>query len=290
MNEIDSKLVFDVDENAFVEKVIEISDKKLIIVDFWAPWCGPCKQLTPILEKITNKSKGAFLLAKVNIDNNQQIASQLNIQSIPAVFAFKNKQAIDAFQGVIPEAKIIEFIEKHLEEKIEKDFSEFYEQINKLLLEKNYDEVKDLIEKHLVDNSDDKIAISQYIECLTSLGLFDQVSAFTESLDQNMLKDEKIKSAIQKFEIRRKNTDGPTIKELKEKLNKKPNDINNIMALSEKLFAENLLDEAFDLLFQNFSNEKERKKKKILDFFEALGNNNEKTILYRKKLSSILFS
>jgi len=290
MNEIDNKLVFDVDESAFAEQVIEASDSKLIIVDFWAPWCGPCKQLTPILEKITNKSKGIFLLAKVNIDNNQQIASQLNIQSIPAVFAFKNKQIIDAFQGMLPEGKIIEFIEKHLDEKIEKDFSDFYEQIKKLLLEKSYDEVKDLIEKHLGENSDDKIAISQYINCLTNLNLFDQVSVFIESLDTNMLKDDQIKSAIHKFEIRQKNMGGPTIEELKEKFNQQPNNINNAIILSEKLFAENLIDEAFELLFQNFSNEKEIKKKKILDFFEALGNKNEKTILYRKKLSSILFS
>ena len=290
MSEIDNKLVFDVDESDFVAQVIEASDSKLIIVDFWAPWCGPCKQLTPILEKITNKSKGIFLLAKVNIDNNQQISSQLNIQSIPAVFAFKNKQAIDAFQGMLPEGKIIEFIEKHLEEKIEKDFSDFYEQIKKLLLEKNYDEVKDLIEKHLVENSDDKIAISQYIDCLASLNLFDQASVFIESLDENMLKDGQVKSVIQKFSIRQKNIGGPTIEELKKKFNKQPNNINNVIILSEKLFAENLIDDAFELLFRNFSNEKEIKKKKILDFFEALGNNNEKTVLYRKKLSSILFS
>ena len=121
--------IINVDEANFNEKIIEASDHKLIIVDFWAPWCGPCKQLTPILEKIVNKSEGKVLLAKVNIDENQQVAGQLRIQSIPAVFAFKNKQIVNAFQGVIPEKKIIEFIEKALGEKLEEDFTEFFEDI-----------------------------------------------------------------------------------------------------------------------------------------------------------------
>ena len=93
-------------------KVIEASESKLIVVDFWAPWCGPCKQLTPILEKIISKSGDKVTLVKINIDENQQIAAQLRIQSIPTVYAFKDKQIVNAFQGVIPENQIIEFIRK----------------------------------------------------------------------------------------------------------------------------------------------------------------------------------
>ena len=101
--------IMDVNEVDFQNNVIEASEDKLVIVDFWAPWCEPCKQLTPILEKVVKESQGKVVLAKVNIDENQQIASQLRIQSIPAVFAFKNKQIVDAFEGIIPEKKLIEF-------------------------------------------------------------------------------------------------------------------------------------------------------------------------------------
>lgn len=114
---MDNKNIIDVNENDFESKVLEESIDKLVIVDFWAPWCGPCKQLTPILEKTISSSPDKIILAKINIDENQQIASQFRIQSIPAVFAFKDKQVIDAFQGVIPESDIYKFLEKCLGEK-----------------------------------------------------------------------------------------------------------------------------------------------------------------------------
>ena len=102
-----SNNIIDVNEADFENKVLEASLNKLIVVDFWAPWCGPCKQLTPILEKIISASPEKIVLAKINIDENQQIASQLRIQSIPAVFGFKNQEVVNAFQGVIPEKEIV---------------------------------------------------------------------------------------------------------------------------------------------------------------------------------------
>ena len=92
--------IIDVTETEFNDQVIEASESKLIVVDFWAPWCGPCKQLTPILEKIISKSGDKITLVKINIDENQQIAAQLRIQSIPTVYAFKDKQIVNAFQGL----------------------------------------------------------------------------------------------------------------------------------------------------------------------------------------------
>ena len=123
---MDKKNIIEVDESNFLDEVIEKSESQLIVVDFWAPWCGPCKQLTPVLEKVINNANGKVILAKINLDENQQIAAQLKIQSIPTVLAFKNKQIVNAFQGVIPEKKIIEFIEKCLGEKLEEDFADFF--------------------------------------------------------------------------------------------------------------------------------------------------------------------
>ncbi len=101
----DNLNILEINESDFEEKVLKDSSSLLILVDFWAPWCGPCKQLTPLLEKVVNNSNGKVKLVKINIDENQQIAAQLRIQSIPAVFAFKDGQPVDAFQGVIPEKK-----------------------------------------------------------------------------------------------------------------------------------------------------------------------------------------
>ena len=121
--------IFNINEDSFVNKVIEASDKQIILVDFWAPWCEPCKQLGPLLEEIIKECNGLVSLAKINIDENKQLASQLRIQSIPTVMAFKNKQIADGFQGVIPKQKIIDFIEKILGSPIKKDNSEFYQTI-----------------------------------------------------------------------------------------------------------------------------------------------------------------
>ena len=104
-------LIFDINENNFTNMVIENSKDKIILVDFWAPWCGPCKKLTPLLESIIYEGNGIVSLAKLNVDENKHLATQLKIQSIPTVIAFYKNQIVNAFQGVLPKKQIIEFIE-----------------------------------------------------------------------------------------------------------------------------------------------------------------------------------
>ena len=125
--------------------VINASDNKLVVVDFWAPWCGPCKQLTPIMEKVAKENPDGFDLVKINIDDNQQIAAQLRIQSIPAVFAFKDKKVVNAFQGVISEKDFVDFIEKSAGKKLKEDLSNFYSEIKNLIDDKKFIEAKDKI-------------------------------------------------------------------------------------------------------------------------------------------------
>src|SRR5215217_8226391 len=101
---------------SFARDVIEASRDKLVLVDFWAPWCGPCKQLTPILEKVVRAAKGKVKLVKMNIDEHPAIPGQLGIQSIPAVIAFSNGQPVDGFMGALPEGQVTGFIERVLKE------------------------------------------------------------------------------------------------------------------------------------------------------------------------------
>ena len=197
--------VFEINEAEFQDKVLEASKSSLIIVDFWAPWCGPCKQLTPTLEKITNNSDGKITLIKINIDENKQIASQMGVQSIPAVFAFKDGQPVDGFQGVIPEKKIIEFIEKSLGEKLYQDFSEFYKKLSELFLKKDFLNSKESIEGFIAESPNEYKALGMYIDCMCGLGEIDEADKFIESLNKDAMKSPFVESAIKKLNIIKKN-------------------------------------------------------------------------------------
>ena len=288
MNE--NKNIIDVDESDFNENIISASEKKLVIVDFWAPWCGPCKQLTPLLEKIVSKSQDKLLLAKINIDENQQVAAQLKIQSIPTVFAFKNKQIVNAFQGVITEKQIIEFVEKALGEKLEDDFSEFYNSIEKEIKEKNFSTAKETLLNFISNNSKEQKAISLFLTCLIELRQYEEVDEFLNSLDDDIKKNTKIETIIKRLEIIKKNSKGPSLEELMKKLDTQPNNISIIFEAADKLFSLNDYNSAFKLLLEKYPKNKEKIKIKILEFFNALGHSHDSTIEYRKKFSQIMFS
>ena len=288
MNE--NKNIIDVDESGFNENIISASEKKLVIVDFWAPWCGPCKQLTPILEKVVGKYKDKLLLAKINIDENQQVAAQLKIQSIPTVFAFKNKQIVNAFQGVITEKQIVEFVEKALGEKLEDDFSEFYNSIEKEIKEKNFSIAKEALLDFISNNSKEQKAISLFLTCLIELGQYEEVDEFLSSLDDDIKKNTKIETIIKRLEIIKKNSKGPSLEELMKKLDTQPNNIIIIFGAADKLFSLNDYNGAFKLLLEKYPKNKKKIKIKILEFFNALGHSHDSTIEYRKKFSQIMFS
>ena len=287
-------LIVQVSESDFVDKVIEKSEDKIILVDFWAPWCGPCKQLTPLLEEIIKEANGVISLAKINIDENKQLAAQFRIQSIPTVIAFYKKQIADGFQGVLPKTKIIKFIEKISGESFPKNKDEFYEEI-KILIEKNdFDEAIDKIENHLSDNSDDIKAVCLYIECLSSSTRFEDVKKFINSLSDSITADKDIQKAINKFEMLESASKEPSIEILLSNHNKQPDNIEILIKLCDKLFFEKEYERAFVLLLNKYSklknNNKEKIKNILLKYFDVLGNSHEQTRIYRKKLSSLLFS
>tara|TARA_B100001121_G_scaffold197550_1_gene172739 strand:+ start:58 stop:924 length:867 start_codon:yes stop_codon:yes gene_type:complete len=288
MNEISN--ILDVNESEFNDKVIEASSDKLIIVDFWAPWCGPCKQLTPILENVAKKSVDKITLIKINIDENQQIAAQLRIQSIPTVYAFKDKQIVNAFQGVIPEKQVIEFIEKSLGSELNADLTEFYELVKKNISENKFEETKDILLDFISKNPAEVDAINLYLECLIELKQFEEAESFIESLEEDIQENDGIKQSIKKIKIVKDNLNGPNIEELLLKLEKKPTDIDLILEVADKYFSIQEYDDCMELLLKNYPKNKNKIKEKMVEFFEVLGNSNEFTINYRKKLSQIMFS
>tara|TARA_B110000438_G_C15672482_1_gene588762 strand:+ start:77 stop:943 length:867 start_codon:yes stop_codon:yes gene_type:complete len=282
--------ILEINEDQFEEKVLIASSSYLILVDFWAPWCGPCKQLTPLLEKIISSAKGKVKLIKINIDENKQIASQMRIQSIPAVFAFKDGQPVDAFQGVIPEKKIIEFIEKSLGEKLAEDFTEFYQNISSLIDAKEYQNASENLEEFLANNPDNYQGLALYIECLGLLKKYNEADDFSKSLNADTLSNELVKSALQKIAIKKANQDGPELEDLKKIYHQNPKDHNNLTKLADKYFAENMIEECFELLLENYKGNKDVIKKKFIELFDTLGNTDINTIKYRKKLSSLMFA
>ena len=286
--------ILDVDEKSFQNTVIEASDKKLVLADFWAPWCEPCKQLTPILLNIAQENIDKITLVKINIDENQQLAAQLRIQSIPTVFAFYKKQIVDAFQGVLTKDKIIQFIEKILGESLSEDFTEYFEKITDLINKEKIEDAKLSLEEFLVDHSDNVLGISNYIDCLGKLSNFEEAENFIQGLEDKIKKDPKIISSITKLELNKNKNTGPSIEELLINYGKNPQSIDIALSLSEKYFAEEKFNEAFDLLIEEYIKYKKNKqnqiKQTLLKFFEALGNENEYTKIYRKKFSSIMFS
>ncbi len=282
--------IIDVNESDFNKQVIEASENKLIVVDFWAPWCGPCKQLTPVLEKIILKSGDKVTLVKINIDENQQIAAQLRIQSIPTVYAFRDKQIVDAFQGVIPENKIVEFIEKCLGSKINEDFSEFYEEIKSAMAENKFEETKNILLEFISKNSDEIKGICFYLECLIELKQFEEVEMFVNSLAKDVQEKDEIKQVLKKMEIVKNNFSGPDVNELLNKLENDPSNIDLILELSDKYFSLKQYENGMSLLLNNYPKHKDKVKNKMVEFFSVLGNNDQVTINYRKKLSQIMFS
>ena len=288
MSEISN--IIDVTETEFNDQVIEASESKLIVVDFWAPWCGPCKQLTPILEKIISKSGDKITLVKINIDENQQIAAQLRIQSIPTVYAFKDKQIVNAFQGVISEGQIIEFIEKCLGSKINEDFTEFYNDIKSAMAENKFEETKDTLLEFISKNSDEIKGICFYLECLIELKQFEEVEVFIGSLEKDMQEKDEVKQVLKKMEIVKNNSSGPNINELLDKLENEPNNIDLVLEISDKYFSMKEYENGMDLLLKNYPKNRDSIKNKMVEFFAVLGNTDQVTIQYRKKLSQLIFS
>ena len=284
--------IIDINQDQFVAEVVEKSKTTPVIVDFWAPWCGPCKQLTPILENLVNKKNGKVILAKINVDENQGIAGQLNIQSIPTVYGFVDGKPIDAFQGAQPENKIEEMINKLIDATPGNEIPKILEEADNLFKDQKFEEAQKVYETLVGMDPGNPKVIGGLLRCLVQLKKYDDAKEMMESLDDETLKDEeilKIKKLLSNLET---DEDGD-IEELKLLVTNDPNNKEKRFELAEKYLSLNETELGFNELLIIFEKDPkwndEAAKKKLLEFFDLLGFNDPNVLGARKKLSSLMF-
>ena len=285
--------VVDINEDQFVDEVIEKSKTIPVIVDFWAPWCGPCKQLTPTLEKVVNKKNGKVILAKINVDENQGIASQLNIQSIPTVYGFVNGKPVDAFQGAQPESKVEVMVDKMIEATPGNEIPKLLDEADQLFKDHKFEESLTVYERLVsMDPGNPKI-IAGFLRCLIQLKRFGIAQEMFESFDESILENDEI-IKIKKL-LNSSNKDGSSIslEKLEEEVKMKPKNKELRFSLAESYLSSSENEKGFNELLKIFEQEPNwnegAAKKKLLEFFDLLGFNDPNVAAARKKLSSMMF-
>jgi putative thioredoxin len=291
-------VVFDVTEAEFEQRVLLASMEKPVIVDFWAPWCGPCKQLGPLLEKTVQAANGAVLMAKVNTDENQGIAQALRIQSIPTVYAFFQGRPIDGFQGALPESQIKEFVDKVVKISLQAapdaiDIPAALKQAAQAIVDKDFQTAQGLYSHILHQDKNNAHAYVGLVRTLIAAGVVDEAKQLVDNAPPEISKQSIFTEARTILEIAETKPAGST-DALLTKLAKDPKDHQARYDLALAQFANDKKEEGMDSLLEIIRSKRDwnedAARVQLLKFFEALGPADPLTIQGRRKLSSILFS
>lgn len=278
----------------FMIDVIEESKRQPVLVDFWAPWCEPCKTLMPMLEKQVLQAGGLIKLVKINFDDNQQIAAQLGIKSIPAVFLFKHGQPVDSFQGAIPESRLRAFIQKALGD-AKSPIDQALDQAKQALDAGDFQVAGATYQQILEHDQTNPAAIGGFIRALIGLKEYEKCHQIATQLPKEITSQKEVASAISALELAEQGDISTTENAaLEQALQENPKDHQARFDYAVTLYGQNNAEAAIDQLLTIIEQDRgwndDAARKQLLKIFEALGHSDPVTMEGRSRLSTILFS
>ena len=286
--------IIDGSDQTFMADVIEASRTTPVIVDFWATWCGPCKQLGPALEKVVREAKGAVRLVKIDVDKNPAIAGQLRVQSIPTVYAFVDGRPVDGFQGALPESQIKEFVKKLAGSAANSPIDDAIAEGKALLEAGDAEGAAAIFAEVLQHEPENAVALAGIAQYHLAVGSLDDAKAALADIPPAGRNDAFVAAAFTAVELAEQTGDGGDLQELQAKVAADPDDHQARFDLSMALFGAMRHEEAADQMLEVVRRDRtwndDAARKQLVKFFEAWGPMNELTRSVRRQLSSIMFS
>lgn len=290
-------LIKETTTQTFVKDVIEESRRQPVMIDFWAPWCGPCRQLTPILEKAVRNAKGRVKLVKMNIDEHPQIPGQMGIQSIPAVIAFVNGQPADGFMGAVPESQVNAFIEKitkGVPAAGEPNLTEVLAEADAVLAEGDAEGAAQIYAEVLAHDATNIAALAGLAKCYMTTGAVEQAKQTLAMVPESKRGDAAVKAVQAAIDLAEQAQSVGPVTELEQKVAANPLDHQARFDLATALNATGKRAEATEQLLAIVKRDRkwndDGARKQLVQFFEAWGGTDEATVEGRRRLSTILFS
>jgi putative thioredoxin len=292
-----SDLIKETTTQTFVKDVIEESKRQPVLIDFWAPWCGPCRQLTPIIEKAVRAAKGKVKLVKMNIDEHPAIPGQMGIQSIPAVIAFVNGQPADGFMGAVPESQVTAFIDKltaGMPGTSEPDIAEILKEAEAVLAEGDPATAASIYAEVLAAEASNIAAMAGLAKCYVATGALEQAKQTLALVPESKRNDAAVKAVQASIDLAEQAKAVGPVTELEQKVAANPLDHQARFDLATALNAAGKRAEATNQLLEIVKRDRkwneDGARKQLVQFFEAWGPTDEATVDGRKRLSTILFS